>query len=247
MKVHFLTPAYDGTCHISTAWSLMLEIFLLKELGVEATWDFHPGCCYLDLSRNMLIDKFLVGDATDAFFIDADVQWEPGAAYRVLQHDRDFVCGAYPYKGDKEGYPVTYEQDEDGRPIVDPNTGLISATMVPTGFMRLRRSVFEHFEKSFGDDLIVRDYKDPENVLTYKAFFQIEKIGDRYFGEDVNFGNIWREMGNKIWIDPDITFWHHGLKAFKGNFHDYLRALPGGGGPPEEKWKFQPRTEPKNF
>ena len=241
-KVHFLTPAYDGTCHINTAWSLMLEIMILKDLGIESTWDFHPGCCYIELARNMLIDTFLKGNATDAFFIDGDVQWEPGATVKMLRHDKDFVCGAYPYKSDTEGYPIAYEQDENGRPVVDPKDGLIDAKLVPTGFMRLRRTVFERMIEKFGDDLTVEDHKDPENVLVYNAFFQTTKIDNQFFGEDVYFGNVWREMGEKIWVEPDITFWHHGMKSFNGNFHDYLRALPGGGGPPPKEWEFEPRT-----
>lgn len=242
MKVHFLTPAYDGSCHINMAWSLMLEMFLLKDMGIESTWDFHPGCCYIELSRNMLVDKFMEGDYTDAFFIDSDVQWEPGAVARVLRHDRDFVCGVYPYKSDKEGYPATYEVDASGRPIVDPDTGLISANMTPSGFWRLRRNVFEKMSDKFGDDLIVEDHKDPENIITYKSFFRTVRVGNQFFGEDVHFCNTWKDMGEKIWIEPDIKFWHHGMKSFDGNFHNYLRKLPGGGGQPEKEWNFDPRV-----
>lgn len=225
----------------------MLERDLLKSIGIESIWDFHPGCCYIELSRNMLIDKFLKGDADLAFFIDADVQFEPGATVKLIKNPKEFVCGAYPYKADHEGYPAFCEQDDDGRPIVDPDDGTIEAQLVPTGFMRLARSVFDRFDQEFGDDLIVEDHKDPDNVLVYKAYFQTLKIERQFFGEDVYFGKTWREIGGKIWIEPDITFWHHGMKGFKGNYHDYLRALPGGGGPPEEHWNFQPRIAAKNY
>ena len=242
MKVHFLTPAYDGTVHVTMAWSLMLEIMILKDIGIDATWSFYPGCCYVDISRNMLVKEFLEGDYTDAFFIDSDVQWVPGAVAKMVQHKQDFVCGLYPYKVDELKFPAEYEIGEDRRPIVDPETGLIKGKRLPTGFMRLKRSVFEKFIEKFGDDLWVEDHKDPENVIKYQAFFDTPKIGKQKWGEDLHFCNQWLEMGGEVWIDPDITFWHHGLKAFKGNFHDYLRNLPGGGGPPEKEWKFEPRT-----
>jgi len=242
MKVHFLTPAYDGSCHVSMAWSLMLERDILREMGIESTWDFYPGCCYLDISRNMLIDKFLKGDCTHAFFIDSDVQWTPGAAYKILMRDKVFVCGVYPYKVDRVGFPTAYRKEEDGRPMVDHDTGLISVDMAPTGFMCLKRSVFDVMSDQFGDSLIVKDRKNPKDVIEYKAFFETSKIGDQVFGEDVFFCKRWREMDGDIWIEPDIKFWHHGLKAFDGNFHDYLRNLPGGGGPKEKEWNFDPRT-----
>lgn len=274
-KVHFLTPSYDGTVHISTAWSLMLEMFLLKDIGIISTWDFYPGCCYPEIARNMLCKKFLEGDYTDAFFIDSDMQWEPGGAVKMLRHDVDVVAGSYPYKQDcgiepleilkkiqiapdlkslvestredyekethRYKYPVIFDVDEDGRPIVDAENGLISAIRLPTGFMRIRRNVFETMIKEVGEQIIVEDLKDPDNPDKYYSFFDTPKIGKTKWGEDFHFCNAWRGLGGKVWIEPDITFWHHGFKAFKGNFHDHLRGLPGGGGPPEKHWKFTPR------
>jgi hypothetical protein len=219
----------------------MVEMFVLKEMGIKSTWDFYPGCCYPEIARNMLADTFLKGDYTDAIFIDTDVQWFPGSVSKILSHDRDIVAGIYPYKVDEEGYPVHYELDPDGRPIVDAETGLILGKGLPTGFMRIRRNVFEEMIEKIGDDLIVEDHKDPENVKTYHSFFDTPKIGRTKWGEDLHFCNVWRQLGGEVWIEPDITFWHHGLKAFKGNFHDYLRQLPGGGGAPPEEWKFAPR------
>ena len=228
MKVHFLTPSYDGSCHISTAWSIIIEIRLLDSLGIKSDWDFYPGCCYPDIARNMLIDTFYSGNATHAFFIDSDVQWEPGAAVRLLKRDVDFVAGAYSYKSDKEGYPVIYnQQDIDGMgyPIVN-DQGLIDARGVPTGFLCLKRRVFDMMIEKFGDDLWIEDHKDPKNPIKYRGFFNTPQIGRQKFGEDLYFCKTWVEMGQKIWIDPNITFWHHGLKGFKGNFHKYLSKLP---------------------
>jgi len=240
-KVHFLTPSYDGSCHISMAWSIMLEMKILKEFDIDSDWDFYPGCCYPEIARNMLIKTFLEGGCEDAFFIDTDVQWKPGAAMKMLSYDKDLIAGVYPYKIGEEKYPAAYELDEDRHPIVDPETGLILGTLLPTGFMRIRRNVFEIMIDKMGDDLIIEDYKNPEEVLTYHNFFDTPKIGRTKWGEDLHFCNVWRELGGEVWIYPDIDFYHHGLKSFKGNFHNYLRTLPGGGGPPEKEWKFEPR------
>jgi len=241
-SVHFLTPSYDGTCHVTMAWSLMVEMFILRDFGIKSTWDTFPGCCYPEIARNQLIDLFLKGDYTDAIFIDTDVQWYPGAAAKMLGYDVDIVAGIYPYKIDKEKYPLEYAKDDDGRPVVDPDTGLILGIRLPTGFMRIRRNVFETMIEKLGEDLIVEDHKDPEKVNTYYSFFDTPKIGRTKWGEDLHFCNVWRGLGGQVWIDPDITFYHHGFKAFKGNFHEFLRKLPNGGGPPEKEWKFEPRV-----
>ena len=241
-KVHVLTPSYDGSCHISMAWSLMLESKILPNFDIDIEWDFYPGCCYPEISRNMLAKTFLEGNCEDALFIDTDVQWQPGSIVKILQYDKDVVAGMYPYKIDKESYPVQYEIDDDGRPIVDPNDGLVLGRLLPTGFMRIRRNVFETLIEKLGEELIVEDYKDPENVITYNSFFDTPKIKRTKWGEDLHFCNIWREIGGQVWICPDINFYHHGFKAFGGNFHDYLRKLPGGGGPQEKEWKFEPRV-----
>lgn len=241
MKVHFLTPSYDGSCHINTAWSIVLEILVLNKLGIEATWDFYPGCCYPDIARSMLAKQFLDGDFTDCIFVDSDVQCYPGSAYKLLRHDLDVVAGIYPYKSDKESYPLYYEQDEDGRPVVDTETGLIHGRLLPTGFLRIRRNVFETMIEKLGEDLIVEDHKDPDNPITYHMFFDTPKIGRVKWGEDFHFCNMWKDLGGKLWIEPDIDFYHHGFKGFKGNLHEYLRQLPGGGGPPDKEWTFKPR------
>lgn len=240
-SVHILMPSYDGSCHVLTAWGITTEILVLQSMGIKATWDVYPGCCYPEIARNMLCKKFLEGDYTDALFIDTDVTFEGGAIAKILRHDVDVVAGIYPYKVDKESYPVIYDVTEDGRPWVNPETGLIKGIRLPTGFMRIRRNVFEQFIEKVGEQILVEDLRNADDPVQYYSFFDTPKIGKTKWGEDFHFCNAWRGLGGEVWIDPDITFWHHGLKSFKGNFHEYLRKLPGGGGPPEEGWKFEPR------
>lgn len=240
-RVHLLTPTYDGSCHVAMVKSLIEEIFILKSAGIAVTWDTYPGCCYLPIARNMLVKQFMESDGTDLIFLDTDVSWMPGGILKLLRWDRDIVAGIYPYKSDVESYPVVHLLDNDRRPVVDPITGLIEADAVPTGFMRIRRNVFEEMKEHY-HELKVIDRKNPEKLVEYDCYFDTKQIGDTWYGEDIHFCKLWRAIGGRIWIEPDITFWHHGLKAWKGNWHEYLRRLPGGGGPPEKDWNFALRT-----
>ena len=239
-KVHLLTPSYDGSLHVAMVKSLIEEVFIIKAAGIQVLWDVYPGCCYLPIARNMLVKQFMESDGTDMVFLDGDVNWMPGSVLKLLQWDRDIVAGIYPYKGEPEAYPVVHVLDADRRPVVDPVTGLIEANAVPTGFMRIRRNVFEAMKEKY-PELQVTDNRDPEKPVTYHCYFDTKQVGETWYGEDIYFCKLWRKIGGRIWVQPDLTFWHHGPKAWKGNWHDYLRKLPGGGGPPEKEWQFEPR------
>lgn len=32
----------------------------------------------------------------------------------------------------------------------------------------------------------------------------------------------YREMGGRVWLEPNIKFNHIGVKAWEGNYHEYL-------------------------
>lgn len=242
MKVFFATPAYDGTCHVAMVRSLIGERDLLREAGIEAEWRDHAGCCYLPITRNALVQMFLESDATDLIFIDSDIEWELGASWKLLKHiDKEVVAGAYRHKVDAESYPALCNGDADGRPVVDPATGLIRAMLVPTGFLKIRRSAFEKFRAHYGSREVI-DRSDPNNPKPYYCYFDTVRIGEQWWGEDLHFCNEWRAMGGEIWVEPDITISHHGLRRFEGNFHLYLRAAPGGGGPAPKEWTHEPRA-----
>lgn len=237
-KVFLATPSYDGSVHIECVKSLIGAISLLESNGIKTQWEAWAGCCYLPVVRNKLVRTFLQGDCTDFIFIDADVQFSPEGVLKLLRHDREIVGGIYPFKQDKEGYPVWNKTDGLGRPAVDPYTGLIEAWGLPTGFMRIQRQVFERFHRHF-PDIEIKEYNADGTLReSYLNFFDCEKEGSTWWGEDYNFCRKWTAAGGKLWIEPDINFTHHGFKGFSGNYHNYLRNLPGGGGGKPSDWKF---------
>lgn len=221
MKVFLATPAYSAIPHPDFSNSVNTTKEALYMKGIPVVWEYLPGCCYLPPARNKLIQKFRDTDYTDFIFLDADLAWYPQAMLQLLSHDADIVCGAYPLKDDTGGYPVYMKQDAQGRYIVDDQTGLMEAHYAPTGFMRIRRQVFDRFHAHF-PDIYVDEWRDGKIEGTFLNFFDTVYKDRRWFGEDVNFCYQWQEAGGKILVDPHLDLWHYGMKAWQGNYGKFL-------------------------
>jgi hypothetical protein len=49
------------------------------------------------------------------------------------------------------------------------------------------------------------------------------------------FSRRWADMGETVWIVPDINLTHHSRdKAYPGNYHQFLMRQPGGINAPKE-------------
>lgn len=146
---------------------------------------------------------------------------------RLLALKQPFVAGIVPFKMDEEGYPVCVKTDENGKPVVDPETGLLAGTMVATAFMRLKEDVFATILRKYMDDLlIIERAPDGKERERYLNFFDCQQVGDRWWGEDARFCRLWTDLGGEIWIDPDIEFNHTGPKTYVGNYHEFLKKKP---------------------
>jgi len=220
MKVFVATPAYDGRVNTAFTVAMLQSFSRMSHAGIAARWETLDGCCYLPVARNKLVRSFLESDATDLFFIDSDVSWDPDGFMRVLNYDLPFVGGIVPFKTDKEGYPVSFKLDDNGKPVTHPDTRLIDTIMLATAFMRVRRDVFEAMMAKYGDEqlLVIERHPDGSESERYLNFFDCQKVKDRWWGEDARFCKLWTAMGGNVWADPDIDFTHTGTKAWAGNF-----------------------------
>lgn len=218
-NVYIALPTYTGTVRIETCQSLMHELMLLAATGITVRLRANAGDSILPRCRNMfLMDFYTSEEFTDLVFLDHDIAWERGALMRLLKHPVDFVAGVYPKRQDPITYPVRWLEGEYD---ADPETGLVEAAGVPAGFMRLTRRCVDGLMQRYWS----LTYK--EEALPGKkavALFDFEKVEGRYWGEDFVFCHRWRNMGGKVWVDPEITFQHVGFKRFGGKLGDWLRA-----------------------
>ena len=178
------------------------------------------GDCYIDNARNKLVTLFLGSDCTDMIFVDNDLSFDNDAMLKLLKLPCQVVGGAYPYRGEQEGYPVSIKQDAKGTPIGNVDLGIIETTHIPTGLMRIRRDVFTILREKHPE--IIDDKNEYKYFRTGLLF--VDQGDRRYYGEDVSFCKICCDAGIKVWCEPRITFGHIGRTGKIGNFDTYLRA-----------------------
>jgi hypothetical protein len=231
MKVVIATPFYEVKAYSPYITSLMSTARLMTAVGIDYRFLELSGDSYVHRARNTLADMFLRDpDATDLFFIDSDMSWDPEAFVKMCVLPDDVVGGAYPVKNNwgawtsipkvtdgKEG-----EKHLQGRPLGD-GTALIEAQVLAGGFIRIKRSVLERFREFHKDDWYVEPSTDPENPEhKFTAFYAAEKIEHRFFGEDHYFSKKLRDMGIRMFIYPNVNIFHWGTKEFAGNYQKFL-------------------------
>lgn len=211
--------------------SLMATQGILAKIGIDVDVLIIADCPYLPTARNTLVAMFMKDkDATDLLFIDADVGFDASVIPKLLSRPEEIVAGIYPLKRDKVGWPV-HMKTLDNIPL--GRDGLIEADLLPTGFMRIKRTVFEKMMVAYPHlqykDSVVETLGDGTLRQAWDFFHMgIDAERQRWTSEDFAFCQRWSEMGGRLWIEPNITFSHVGRKAFTGNLHEFLMSQPGG-------------------
>jgi hypothetical protein len=218
-------PCYTGQIHMGTFRSIVGEMLVLSDAGVKIEVHDESGNAMIAHGRDLFCAKFLASAATDLIFIDHDLQWTPGAILKLLGHPVDVVAGIYPKRSDPLGFHCRFiAEREELRGGDEPGTEkLLEVEGVPAGFMRISRRCLEQMvlkypEKRFADKYAPKGF-------AWALFDNIHE-GDVYFGEDYSFCRRWRQIGGKVWADPEIPLGHIGNKTFYGTFGDWLRDRP---------------------
>lgn len=213
-------PCYTGTIHLGTMRCLFSEVVNLTNAGVKVTIFDETGNSMIAHGRDMICAKFLASEATDLFFIDDDVVWEPGAMLSMLRQPVDVVACIYPQRKDPITFNCRFIQE---RPELwaDKETGLLEVDGVPAGFLRISRKCLERMKEEYASKRFADKYA-PEGYAW--ALFDNIHNGDLYYGEDYSFCKRWRDIGGQVWIDPRILMGHIGYKTFWGNFGEMLKA-----------------------
>jgi hypothetical protein len=224
--VYIFVPTYTGAPRIETMFCLMDLQKGLAERGWDATWKFTVGDSIIPRSRNMAVADFLSKkQCTDLVMLDDDLEWEPGAVIRLLQHNCDVVGGLYPKRQEKLEFPVKRLKGVEP----DPKTGLLEVRFLPTGFLRMTRTCLETMVAKYEHLSYVEELVD-----TGKAWclFWFELLPDdddpdgpkQMWGEDYTFCRRWRALGGKVYGDTFLRFKHFGKKGYEGC---YAETIPG--------------------
>lgn len=252
-----VTPSHDGKYFQNYVMSMMNFTVEAERAGMRLQVLFHQGESLVTRARNNCVAQFLANPQwTHLFWIDADIGFSAQAAFRLLLSDHDIAAGVYPLKredwpadGVAEGttrqrfeatftrYTVNAQASAATSQVelqVQPD-GFMKMTEAPTGFMSIKRSVFERLMASYPEYNYVPDsIGEPDLGLHYRFFdVMVDPQTRRYLSEDYGFCRLWSGLGESIYIDANSNLTHQGAKLYRGDFaNSLLTSLPHAVGGP---------------
>lgn len=173
-------------------------------------------------------------------FIDADVNFEPESVIRLLKSGHDISVACYPKKfidwkqaaeavrnGDQRDMAMLSSSlvVNFGKVRVEVEEGFASVLDGPTGFMLIKRSVFEKMQDMYPELNCKNDHQN-RDFDEYCAVFDcmIDPVTRRYLSEDYAFCRRWQQMGGKIYADINTTLGHVGNLPFSGQLSERLKT-----------------------
>jgi len=208
VKYFIATPVYDSPSARYTS-SLQESCAELAKQWINYSYLLLSGNCHVDDARNEIVKTFLASDCTDLVFLDADVSWTPKELLQLLSRTKWLVGGVYGYRSNKEGMPVRL-LDKSPR-----DDGLLEVEGLPTGFMKIRRQVFDLLKPH------CESYQDTT------LFFQRTLIQGTRWGGDLNFCRLLRSLGGSVYADMEMRLGHTGRTVFTDSLGAFLRRKDG--------------------
>jgi len=246
MNVLFATPCYISAVTMNYVTSMFSLSQHAAHFGLNCELHMHSESL-ITRGRNIIVLKFLKSEKyTHLFFIDSDIIFTPQSVCRLLLADRDVCAGIYPIKRlnwPEEGLPEKTTLDEfqlkyndyafnpvghranNNVGAMTDGDGFVEVAEAPTGFMCIKRKVFYDMMKFYPHLNYTPDGPPghPDAHLHWRFFdCMVDPDSGRYLSEDWSFCRLWRDMGNKVWVDPNITLGHLGQFIYNGNLKDTL-------------------------
>lgn len=247
-KLFCATPMYGGMAHgLYMKSSLDLQTTMNK-YGIEIKFSFLFNESLITRARNYLTDEFLRSDYTHMLFIDSDINYNAQDVLALMALDKDVIGGPYPKKSiNWNNIAAAARAHPDMEPrqlenlVGDYVFNVVKGTKqftvteplevmeIGTGFMLVKREVFEKMEKQYPSIRYKPDHVGQANFDGSRyihAYFDTvidtkESItgggSDRYLSEDYMFCQMWRKMGGEIYLCPWMKTQHIGSYAFTGN------------------------------
>lgn len=210
MSVFLGTPAYDGKLHWTTCQGLLGTAYACAKAQVGIAMDVIPHDAFIGKARNMVVHRFLKSGMNDLMFIDADIGFAPQGVIDLCKAAPDIVMGLYMMKSPQPRYPALLFDPLVRHPS---DMRLIKVQYGPTGFMRIRRRVFEKMMEKWPEEY----YFEGESEKVYD-FFPHGRYGHHFSGEDIKFCERAINCGFDLWAMQGIPLRHFGEKSWDSNW-----------------------------
>lgn len=209
-----VTPAYAQSLAMATAFLAANGVPHVPVLFEDSL---------VDRGRDRAAAAMLEGDYTHLLFIDADIEFDYRDVVRLLAADKDIIVGAYRKKNDRDEFAVSFLPDAADHLEQCPHTGAVKIARAGTGFMMIRRTVFEQLRAAM-PDLHYVDYSAAADPRPMTAYFEHVVRDGRRWSEDYTFCERWRAIGGAIWLDTSIQLGHWGPHVWRGSILDHIRV-----------------------
>jgi hypothetical protein len=219
-RVHICMPCYGGQLTEQCFMSYIKWANMCRQLNIDWTVETMTNESLISRARNTLTAKFLHNkESTHLMFIDADIGWEPWHLLVMLDAQKDVIGGLYPMKS----LPVKWCVNGIPGLVEDPTSNHIEVTKTGTGFLLIKRDVFEKLDahpatRPFNNDIGLPAELNPH----MKTYFDTAVRENRYYSEDWTFCENWRDLGGQVFVDKRILLRHVGTYTFDYNTHEQL-------------------------
>ena len=219
-RVHICMPCYGGQLTEQCFMSYIKWANMCRQLNIDWTVETMTNESLISRARNTLTAKFLHNkESTHLMFIDADIGWEPWHLLVMLDAQKDVIGGLYPMKS----LPVKWCVNGIPGLVEDPNSNHIEVTKTGTGFLLIKRDVFEKLDAHPATRPFNNDIGLPAELNPYmKTYFDTAVRENRYYSEDWTFCENWRDLGGQVFVDKRILLRHVGTYTFDYNTHEQL-------------------------
>ena len=208
----YVTPAYAQSLARATAF--------LERHGIN-----HGVALFVDSLVDRGRDRAAVacidGGWSHLLFIDADIEFEPQAIMRLLAADKDIIVGGYRKKTDRPEFALTFLPDAEDHLEQCPKSGAIKIARAGTGFMLIKRGVFERIRDAM-PELHYTDRTALDGPKAMVAWFEHAIRDGQRWSEDYTFCDRWTALGGDIWLDPSIKLGHWGQQVWRGSLSDHI-------------------------
>ena len=232
MKLFIPLICYNHTCHTSFMLSFMRLLLALKSNNIDTVVFPITFESLISRARNAAVAHFLAdASATHLIFIDADIEFNPDDVAKLINSNKDVVCGAYAQKWldidkIKEGKPLEVCTKTSCHLAQEKVEECMECNYATTGFLLIKRCVLEKMVIAYPEREYINDvdgYVGSGNLKFFDLFsVAVNPETRRYESEDYGFSRLWRSLGGYIYVIPDITLRHYGWYGYPANLYKQL-------------------------
>jgi hypothetical protein len=239
------TPCYGGALSSSYFLSMLHTVTAVMNMRPDVHLSFYvlSNESLVTRARNTCVAHFLAQEGyTHLFFVDADIEFTPEVFLRVLDSGRDVACACYPQKVVRWQHvaAAVAAAAAAGRPLltecelidaglnynfnlqagaVPGEDGFLKVDFCGTGFMVIRRNVFDVMRAAYPELKYVNDTLDEPAARQHNWLFfdtMLDPASRQYLSEDYAFCKRWRDLGGEVWTHAASPLTHVGTYRFEG-------------------------------